>query len=516
MILKEIIKDYTPFLLKTGYLITRDKTKAEEIVEQTFSKYALENHTILNKSKIKSKLLEHLVKSLQVYFKSWYYQKLRLKQIFDTNEQYNHAAHHENGAYAILRLPINLREVATLYFYCELTTAEISRLLGVAQGTVQQRILKAQNLIKIPIFEEEVGVLSEYIDRYLMEWNERAQKIEQKLLDTVEAIEQLPAKKNYKKVYISISVMASAVIVLVISQLFLKEKSQPIQQIVGEFEQVEATEIEEFFPGSSREGNVLVPPERSLEIAKYFEYYMESIFYSEVESELNGKEKIYYNYGTQYALEKMNYVFDYERIKHYQERAALTHRANKENQDYEAFMQLLFDRYRITEEDVISYYLLPQELSGFFEEVYVNKYSETTNESMHEMVEEYYKIINYDNEAAYTAVQTKLATLDNQYEKLKDYSQLPFKINNDTIEYALNEEGEIIILNPSSFYRSLTGVEDHYYFYDLEYQFNRSINRLSIADYITFLEEKYEETKNQDLINFIEMYKILNRSIKLN
>ena len=516
MRIEQVIKEYTPFLLKTTYLIVRDRAKVEAIVEQTYFKFKAENNEFIKPSVIKSKLIECLVKSLSEYYKSWSYQKLFVKRMFDNGEQYVHPGYQDDLSYAILRLPLKLREIATFYFYAERTSAEISRLLGVAQGTVQQRLLKAIKLMDKPIFEEEVGKQTAPIDAYLTEWDERAEFLEQKLIDVVEEIEVSPAiKKKRKKRMISLAAIVGVILVFGISAFILKKdsNSRENQQQIGKLEQTYSQNVLEIFPGASRKGDALVPSDIALEIAKYHEYYLGTGMYSLTSSELGGSSELYRYFITLYILEKNNYPFNMERIESYQERANIVHKENMENPYYKKFVQILSSEHNITEQEIIDYYLVPKEVVMFLEEQYLNTVDESnTNLYEYDYWNEYYKIIGLDMEKQYIDFELKQQEMVSKYEPLTDLSKLPFSVEEDSyLQFALDEEGQIITLNPGIQHFSM-GMSD---FYDLIFGFKDDVNRLSLQDFIVYLQERYEETKEASLLGFIEYCKIVLRSIDL-
>lgn len=519
MRIEQVIKDYTPFLLKTGYLITRDRVKVEAIVEQTFVKFKVGNSEIVKPSIIKSKLLGFLVKSLHEYYKSWHYQKLILKRIFDNGEQYIHPSHHDDMSYAILRLPLKLRETATLYFYAERTTAEISRLLGVPQGTVQQRLLKVKQLINKPIFEEEIGKQMALIDAYLTEWDERAKFVEQKFIDTVEMIEVAPPNKKRKKMIIGIAIIGAAVLAVVIAEFITKKDAQSIgdEQQIGELEETFVQKGFEIFPGAIQKGEVLVPPDIAFEIAKYQNYYLNSSMDSLSLSDWQGREELYNYYITLYTLEKNNYQFDLERIKFYQERAVLAYSAKKENLDYQTFIRMLNEHHNITEQDIIDYYFVPKELTTYFEGEFRNKYlDDPYSDFINDFRNEYYKFIGYDQEKHYHEYEMEQKALENKFEVLTDLSKLPMiNIEDNSYKFALDEEGQILMLDPSINAFSYLIFQNLSDVFDLTYGFGREINRLSLPDFISYLRGNYEETKNEAVLRYIEFCEIILRSIEL-
>jgi RNA polymerase sigma-70 factor, ECF subfamily len=515
MRIEQVIKEYTPFLLKTAYLITRDRAKVEAIVEQTFIKFKVGNSEFVKPSITKSKLLEFLVKSLNEYYKSWHYQKLIVKRIFDNGEQYIHPSFHDDLSYAILRLPLKLRETATFYFYAERTTTEISRLLGVPQGTVQQRLLKVKQLINKPIFEEEVGQQTALIDAYLTEWDERAEFVEQKFIDTVEMIEVAPSNKKRKKIIVGIAVIGAAVLAIVISEFITKKDAQSIEdeQQIGDLKQTYVQDTFEIFPGAIQKSDVLIPPDISLEIAKYFSYYLGTDLHSLSRSDGVGRDEIYTYYSTYYMLEKNNYPFDFERIKFFQELAATSHRSKKGNPNYHSFIQILNEQHNITEQEIIDYYFVPKELGVYFQQEFMKTYIDQFD--TYGFLEEYSKIIGYDSEKLYQDYVKEQEAIESKYEELTDLSRLPIDTKRVNAKFALDDEGQIIMLDPYIHFYSYSD-EQYFIKFTYENEFSRELNRLSLQDYILFLEEKYNENKNEEFLReYIEGFKIVKRSIDL-
>ena len=57
---------------------------------------------------------------------------------------------------AVCRLPADSRAVVTLFYYEDMTEAEIAKTLGIAKGTVKSRLSRARNRLKTLLEEEDV------------------------------------------------------------------------------------------------------------------------------------------------------------------------------------------------------------------------------------------------------------------------------------------------------------------------------------------------------------------------
>lgn len=58
---------------------------------------------------------------------------------------------------AVLSLPARYRIPIHLYYYEDLSVAEIARTIGKSEGTVKSRLFRARNLLRERLREEEQG-----------------------------------------------------------------------------------------------------------------------------------------------------------------------------------------------------------------------------------------------------------------------------------------------------------------------------------------------------------------------
>ncbi|MER1999364.1 MAG: sigma-70 family RNA polymerase sigma factor [Lysinibacillus sp.] len=162
MDLEEYIEQYGDYLYRIAFIYMKDQHAAEEVVQDVFMKL-YETRQFEGKSSLKTYLTRMTINTCYDYLRKW---KARKNQLLDYVLKREHAAEQvvlalqerDEIVESILKLPLKYREVILLYYYDDLTTAEVAALLKVPESTVGTRLQRARQKLKqiLPAIEWEV------------------------------------------------------------------------------------------------------------------------------------------------------------------------------------------------------------------------------------------------------------------------------------------------------------------------------------------------------------------------
>lgn len=148
---RQLVEEYGNKLLKTCYLILRNREEAEDVVQETFIRvfskidtfkeksglytwiYAIALNLSRDKMRVRQDMLElkdELIgnNDLEAQVEMNIDKELLRKEIFEMNSLY--------------------REVLVLFYFEELSIKEISNLLNEREGTIKSKLFRGRNILK--------------------------------------------------------------------------------------------------------------------------------------------------------------------------------------------------------------------------------------------------------------------------------------------------------------------------------------------------------------------------------
>ena len=168
--LTAIMAEHGEYCLRVAYLYVRDWSIAEEIVQDVFLAYYLQQDRFEQRASLKTYLVKITVHKSHDYLRSW---KNKRHQLFGklhfgaskrTPERDLIQAHERVTLQAALfELPISYREVLILYYYQELKVREIAEVLGSTDSTVKTRLRRARQLLQNKLEQSDWEVLGDDI-----------------------------------------------------------------------------------------------------------------------------------------------------------------------------------------------------------------------------------------------------------------------------------------------------------------------------------------------------------------
>ncbi|SOC39889.1 sigma-70 family RNA polymerase sigma factor [Ureibacillus acetophenoni] len=161
--LNTALEEYGDYLKHLVYTYVKDIQKTEDIVQDVFIKFYKSLDRFEGRATFKTYLYRIAVNECKNYLKSWHFRK------FEVTEKIKMWKNRESAESEVIRkeqsetiadivneLPVKYREVIWLFYYLELSVAEIAEVLNCSVNTVKTRLARGRKQAKISI-EESVG-----------------------------------------------------------------------------------------------------------------------------------------------------------------------------------------------------------------------------------------------------------------------------------------------------------------------------------------------------------------------
>ena len=156
------INEYENIIYKIAYMHLKDKNQTEDVFQEVFLKAFCKYRNFDDKNKEKAWLLR-ITKNVCIdYKRAAWFRYVNLNLDFDdleekgvhlsSNEQVetNYIIKEEkNFIYKkVMSLPRKFKEIILLYYYNELDTPQISRLIGTSESNVRNRLCRARKKLE--------------------------------------------------------------------------------------------------------------------------------------------------------------------------------------------------------------------------------------------------------------------------------------------------------------------------------------------------------------------------------
>ena len=147
---ERLVNQYQTSLLRTCYMYLRDRTQAEDAVQETFFKAYRNLGAFRGESAEKTWLIKIAVNTCHDMRKTGWFRHMDRRV---TPEMLPEASvpfeEFEEGLMVdVMNLPFKLREVVLLYYYQNMDTNEIAVTLGIARSSVSGRLQRARKKLR--------------------------------------------------------------------------------------------------------------------------------------------------------------------------------------------------------------------------------------------------------------------------------------------------------------------------------------------------------------------------------
>ncbi|MBB4825958.1 RNA polymerase sigma-70 factor (ECF subfamily) [Sporosarcina luteola] len=161
--LNEAMEQHGDYIKRLIYTYVQDIQKTEDIVQDVFIKFYNSLHRFDGRSTLKTYLYRIAVNESLNYLRSWHHRKIEVRELIETvkkrfsaEEEFFKQEQKETLQQLIQIMPTKYREVLWLYYYNDLSVAEIAIILKCAPNTVKTRLARGRKLAKLSIEESEI------------------------------------------------------------------------------------------------------------------------------------------------------------------------------------------------------------------------------------------------------------------------------------------------------------------------------------------------------------------------
>lgn len=153
MEIDDYVEQYGDYLYRIAYVYTKDKQLAEEVVQDVFMKFYQAAHQFEGRAALKTYLTKITINCSYDHLRKWKTRTISfweyLSKSNPTSESFViEQQERDEIITALLTLPLKYREVIMLYYYDDLSVAEIAALIHIPASTVTTRLQRARTKLK--------------------------------------------------------------------------------------------------------------------------------------------------------------------------------------------------------------------------------------------------------------------------------------------------------------------------------------------------------------------------------
>lgn len=160
---QEIMHTYGTKVLRTVYLLVKDRSLAEDLTQDVFVKVYQNLHKFRGESSLHTWIYRIAVNRCKTHLRSW-----SVRHLFPFGEVESESGDTVEGqtlrqldreqvTKAVMSLPPLYRQVIVLHYYQELSIPEVSEVLGIREGAVRTRLHRARQQLEPVLREEGLG-----------------------------------------------------------------------------------------------------------------------------------------------------------------------------------------------------------------------------------------------------------------------------------------------------------------------------------------------------------------------
>lgn len=151
---QRIAEKYIDVIYRTALSYSNNKNDAVDAVQNAFYKLLVCNVTFENDEHIRRWLVKVAINECKMIWRSFWHKNVISLDDFK-NEPFYMEMEHKETFYAIMKLPKKYRAVLHLYYYEGYHCDEISEILKITTTSVQTRLMRARNMLKEQLKEDE-------------------------------------------------------------------------------------------------------------------------------------------------------------------------------------------------------------------------------------------------------------------------------------------------------------------------------------------------------------------------
>ena len=162
MKLEEVIAEHGDYLLRVAYLYVKNRGTAEDIVQDVFISFYQKQEQYRGDASLRTYLVKMTVNRSHDYLRSWTHKQINLfEKITGKSTNYTpeqavvEKVEKQELVEALFKLSVTYREVLILYYFEEMTTVEIAKLLDCPEATVRTRLQRARKQLENRLIDYE-------------------------------------------------------------------------------------------------------------------------------------------------------------------------------------------------------------------------------------------------------------------------------------------------------------------------------------------------------------------------
>ncbi|MFJ7666818.1 sigma-70 family RNA polymerase sigma factor [Lysinibacillus sp. NPDC097195] len=166
MEIEQIIAEHGDYLLKVAFLYVKNEATAEDIVQDVFIAFYQKQQQFRQESSLRTYLVKMTVNRSHDYLRSWKSKRLSLFEKITgrvstkTPEKAMLAKSTKQLLVeALFTLTVPYREVLILYYFEDMSTVDIAKLIGCPEATVRTRLQRARKQLATIIADDDWEVL---------------------------------------------------------------------------------------------------------------------------------------------------------------------------------------------------------------------------------------------------------------------------------------------------------------------------------------------------------------------
>ena len=156
--LDRLVEQYQVAVLRTCYLYLRDRSQAEDAVQETFLKVYRSLGSFRGECSEKNWIMKIAMRVCYDMNRSgwarFFNRRVTPEMLPEASMPFEERD--DALASAMMRLPVRLREVILLYYYQGLTVNEIAEVLGITQPSVSNRLKRGRDKLKTALEGREL------------------------------------------------------------------------------------------------------------------------------------------------------------------------------------------------------------------------------------------------------------------------------------------------------------------------------------------------------------------------
>jgi RNA polymerase sigma-70 factor (ECF subfamily) len=159
--LERIINEYGNSLLKLGFLYLGDVQLAQDALQDTLLKTAASLSRFKGESSEKTWITRIMINTCKNYRRTNWMKRVTLSEALNEIPAEQTAKSNDGLIEAVMALPAKYREVILLYYYQEMQTREIAKVIHRAESTVSVRLMRARKMLKADLSDEYCALIVE-------------------------------------------------------------------------------------------------------------------------------------------------------------------------------------------------------------------------------------------------------------------------------------------------------------------------------------------------------------------